>query len=302
MEEFKGVIVPLVTPISESGEIDKPSFKKLIRHVLDNGATGLMPTAGTGEGVGLSPRQRRSAVEICVEESQGKFPVIPGIILPGYGDCIETAKEYKKIGADGVMLLTPYYTSLACQDDLVDYFVKFLDHTEIPLMIENLPSRTGINMLPETMRKLSDKSPLFVAIKECVLDPMQFTELIHLVGQKISVLCGFESMMSTAFLLGASGGVIATANIFPQIYAKMLREAKRQDLQAVNKINNDLIRPLNSIIYASPNPGPIRVALRHIGIETGKSIPPVHEPSVEVKQRLIPILDKIEQYIKNHDL
>ena len=297
MKKFEGIIVPLVTPLTSSDAVDGETLKKLIRHVIANGAAGIMPTAGTGEGVGLSMRQRRDAVEICVEEANGKYPVIPGVIVPGFGDCVDIAIEYKKIGVDGVMLLTPYFTSFGGQDTLVDYFKKFLDITEMPLMIENLPSRTGINMLPRTMLKLSEASPLFVAVKECARDAMQFSEVIYYLGNRISVLCGFESMMATAFLLGANGGVIATANLFPQIYVDLLSAAREKNVDKVNRINFDLIRPLNEAAYMTPNPGPIRYALELIGISNGVPVLPVEIPDQNVKNRVAEIITDIQKYL-----
>lgn len=297
MKKFEGVIVPLVTPLTSTDAVDGVNLRKLIRHVTNNGAAGIMPTAGTGEGVGLSMRQRRTVVEICVEESNGKYPVIPGVIVPGFGDCVDITLEYKKIGADGVMLLTPYFTSFGGQETLVDYFKRFLDLTEMPLMIENLPSRTGINMLPLTMLKLSEASPLFVAVKECARDAMQFSEVVYYLGKRISVLCGFESMMATAFLLGAKGGVIATANLFPQIYVELLKAAQEKDIDKVNKINFDIIRPLNEAAYMTPNPGPIRCALECLGISTGLPVPPVEMPGKDVKKIIAAVMNDIQKYL-----
>lgn len=296
-KHFEGVMVPLVTPLNRAGDVDKAAFKKLVEHVIAGGATGLMPTAGTGEGVGLTRKQRYDAVEVCVEVSSGRYPVVPGMILPGLGDCIEYTNEYKRIGADGVMLLTPYYTSLEKQEDLVDYFLRFLDATEMPLMIENLPSRTGINMLPQTMLSLSEKSPLFVSVKECVRDTMQYSEVVYYLGDRASILCGFEAMMSFAFLVGSRGGVIATANVFPQIYVEMLAAAKAGDVKKVNELHNKYVRPFNSAIYATPNPGPMRTALRHIGIETGDSILPVKRPSAAADAAVIKIVGEIQAYV-----
>ena len=118
MKKFEGVLVPLVTPLKASGDVDKDSLRKLIRHTLANGVDVVMPVAGTGEGTALSPKQRREAVEVCVDEVQGKCPVVPGATVPGLGDRIDMTLEFKKIGADGVMLLTPYYADFAKQDDL----------------------------------------------------------------------------------------------------------------------------------------------------------------------------------------
>ena len=298
MKKFEGVIVPLVTPLKASGAIDKESLKKLIRHTLANGADVLMPNGGTGEGTSLSPKQRRESVEVCVDEVQGKCPIVAGAIVPGLGDRIEQTMEYKKIGADGVMLLTPYYSDFVGQDDLVDYFMYFIDATEMPLMIENLPSRTSNNMLPQTYLKLANKTPLFNSVKECVTGTMQYSEVVYYVGDKVSVLGGYESMISTALLFGAKGAVMATANLFPQIFKKIINAAKNKDLDLVNKIHYELIRPLNDVIFAYPHPGPLRVALKHIGIDTGPSILPVKEPPIEFHKKIIDVVDDIQSRLE----
>ncbi|MDO5115474.1 MAG: dihydrodipicolinate synthase family protein [Synergistaceae bacterium] len=297
MKKLEGVIVPLVTPISASGDIDKVNFKKLINYVVSNGASGLMPTAGTGEGVGLSMRQRLEAVEFCVEEANGKYPVIPGVIVPGFGDCVDITLRYKKIGADAVMLLTPYFTSFGGQETLLDYFNRFAELTEIPFMIENLPSRTAVNMMPCTMQRLSDNNPYFCSVKECVNDPMQFAEVIHRIGDSVSVLCGFEAMFAWGVLSGAAGGVIATANIFPQIYVALLKAFKEKDAEKVMKIYQEQICPLNEIAYLTPNPGPIRYALEYLGIKNGSPILPVQLPNLQVQKKIRDTIDDLRKVL-----
>ena len=293
MKKFEGVIVPLVTPIKASGEIDKDCVRKLVRHVLANGADIVMPVAGTGEGTGLSPKQRRDTVETCVDEVQGKCPVVPGSIGPGLGDRIDETLAYKKMGADGVMILTPYYADFAEQDDLVEYFMHFLDATGMPLMIENLPTRTNNNMLPATYLKLAQKTPLFNSVKECILNTAQYSDAISLVGDRVSILSGLEGMLSTALLLGAKGGVMAAANLFPQIFRKLIDAVQKKDIDRVNKIHYELIMPINNVIFASPHPGPLRVALKHIGIDTGFSVRPVKEPPAELQKKIVSVIDDV---------
>lgn len=299
MKKLEGIIVPLVTPLTASGTVDKVNFKRLINHVLTNGATGLMPTAGTGEGVGLSMRQRFEAVELCVEEANDKYPVIPGVILPGFGDCVDISLQYKKIGAYSVMLLTPYFTSFGGQEVLLDYFNRFAELTEMPFMIENLPSRTGINMMPETMLALTKRNPYFRSVKECVCDPMQLAELIRLIGDKISIFCGFEAMVAWGALLGAAGGVIATANIFPQIYVLLLKAAKEKKLETVRRIYLDLVCPLSKAAYLAPNPAPIRYALECVGIPNGNPIPPVQPLTLPVREKIRETIENIQRIYVN---
>ena len=123
---------------------------------------------------------------------------------------------------------------------------------------------------------------------------MQYSEVIYYVGDKVSVLGGYESMISTALLFGAKGAVMATANLFPQIFKKMINAAKNKDVDKVNKIHYELIRPLDNVIFAYPHPGPLRVALKHIGIDTGYSILPVKEPPIDFQKRIIEVVDDIQ--------
>ncbi|HPZ59971.1 MAG TPA: dihydrodipicolinate synthase family protein [Bacillota bacterium] len=299
MKKFEGILVPLVTPLRESGDIDRDCLQKLIRHTLANGADVIMPVAGTGEGTSLSHKQRRDVVEITVDEVQGKCPVVPGVIIPGLGDRIDATLEYKKIGVDGVMLLTPYYSDFAEQDDLVDYFLHFLDVTEMPLMIENLPTRTNNNMLPETYFKLAKKTHLFNSVKECIMNTAQFSDAIYQVGDRVSILSGLEGMFSTALVLGAKGGVLAAANLFPQIFKKMLEAVHKKDVDTVNKIHYELVRPLNAVLFAYPHPGPLRVALKHIGIDTGPSVLPVKEPPEVFQKKIIEVVDETQDKLAN---
>ena len=182
------------------------------------------------------------------------------------------------------------------KETLIDYSKRFLDLTEMPLTNENLPSSTGINMLPLTMLKLSEASPLFAAVKECARDAMQFSEVVYYLGKRVSVLCGFESMMAAAFLLGAKGGVIATVNLFPQIYVELLKAAQEKDIDKVNKINFDITPSQRSCLH-NPNPWPIRCALECLGISTGPPVSPVEMPGQDAKKIIVKVMSNILKYL-----
>ena len=289
----EGIYVPLVTPVDSEGRVDRQKLKNVINYVVNNGADGLMPVAGTGEFVSLTAKERRIAVEVCVEHTNGTIPIFPGVIPPGLGDAIQAGKDFKKIGVNGIMVLTPYYSSVASQNDVIDYFLRIIDKVDLPIMVENLPSRTAVNILPSTFEKLAEKTEKFVSIKECVVDPIQFSREIKDLGGRITVLCGMESMMTTAFLLGSPGGVIATANLFPQLYKVLLENANKGNLAEVLELHYDFILPLSEIIYKEPNPGPMKSALKYLGVESGAPVLPVKTPSTKLETILWPILDHL---------
>lgn len=295
---YQGVIVPLITPLMPSGEVDKKNMKKLVRFMLDSGVDALMPSAGSGECVCLSYKQRIDAVEACVEETQGKCPVIGGAMLPGYGDSRDLALSYKKVGADAVMVFPPYYVDIATQDDIVDYFARFLDEVDMPMMIENLPSRVKTNMLPESYLRLVKKNPLFVAVKECTLDVMQYSEVLALVGDKINVLTGYEGNLAPMLMLGAKGGVLAGANALPELCTAMVAAGKSKNYDLLLKLHFDAMKTYNKALYATPHPGPLRIAVAHRGIENGEPVLPTKMPDEKASKNINKVVDEILTYLK----
>ena len=277
--------------------MDKPALDRLLDSVLEGGSDGLVVLGGTGEYGALTQEQRLDAVARCVERAGGSAPVVVGIICPGLYDAIEMGKESKKLGADAVMLVTPYYV-IPDHRGLVDHHLRFMESVDLPLILYNIPYRTLVNMRPETVAEIVDKADgQVVGIKDCQSDLGQFSRLISLVGDKISVLVGDEPLFCPGLIMGARGGILATSNLFPRFWKKMYTLVKQGQVDEAVKMHLE-IQPFLKVVFGQTNPGPLKVALQHAGLDCGEALLPLHKPEPEYSARVVEGMKPIERWWK----
>lgn len=292
LKEIKGVYTALVTPIIK-GEVNESVFKRLINYQLENGSDGLLVLGGTGEYVALSREQRIKAVKICIKETKKRVPVICGILDPGLNDAIEMGKNVKDLGVDAIMLLNPYYV-VPTQKGIINYYLEFIENVDMPIVLYNIPYKTNVNILPETVLNLINQTPNIIGIKECTTNLDQASRLILLIGDKISFCCGEEPLLFTELIMGAKGAFMATSNLFPQIFKKMYLLIKEGNIEGAKEIHFKII-PLLRSLFAETNPGPLKEAMKCIGIDCGSVLPPLVMPD----RKLVEIINKNVNEIKN---
>ncbi len=294
--KFEGLYTALVTPIKD-GKTDKAAMDRLLDFVLEGGSDGLVVLGGTGEYGALTHEQRTDAVTYCVEKTAGSVPVVVGIICPGLHDAIEMGKESKKLGADAVMLVTPYYV-IPDHQGMVEHHLRFMESVDLPLILYNIPYRTLVNMQPETVAEIVDKADgQVVGIKECEGSIGQVSRLISLVGDKISVICGDEPLFCPDLILGGKAGILATSNVIPRFWKKMYLLIKQGEIDAAVKMHLE-IQPFLKTIFGQTNPGPLKVALEHMGLDCGEALLPLHRPEPEYCAKIVEGMQQIEQWWK----
>lgn len=289
--KYEGIITALVTPVIDE-EVKIKQLQELIRFVLDNGADGVLVLGGTGEYPALSKKQRIKAVETTVEEVNGKCPVIAGIVAPGLQDAVETGCDYEKIGVDAVMLVSPFYV-IPKQEGIMNYYLNFMGKVNLPMILYNIPYRTNVNIEPETVALLLEKTSQIVGIKESGSDFHQISRFIELIGDKISFLCGEEHLMFSELMLGAKGGILATANIFPSVWKSMYLNVKEGNIKKAKDIHFKMM-PLLRLIFSETNPGPLKEALKYIGLNCGTSLSPLSKPNSKLISKLENAIDELQ--------
>lgn len=281
MQKISGIYTALCTPIRE-GRIDKAALEKLINNVLDKGCSGLVALGGTGEYCALSEEQRLETVRLTASINNGRVPLIAGIIGPGLPEAVEMGNQCKALGADAIMAVTPYYV-IANQKGLFDYYQSLMKAVPLPLVLYNIPYRTGVNMLPETVERLldSDKGGQIVGIKECTPNLGQALDLLSKVKDRISFLCGEEYLFLTEISCGGSGAILASSNLIPEIWVDLFRTIKEGDLKRAQEIVLH-VTPLLRQIFAESNPGPLKKALQIAGMDCGDALSPLTAVSESV--------------------
>lgn len=284
---FKGCGVALVTPFVEEG-IDFDKVEELIRFHIEEGTDALIMAGTTGESSTLSDEEYRALLNFAVKKVKGRIPVIAGSGSNNTNRAIEKSKWAQEAGCDGVLLVTPYYNK-ATQKGLYDHFKKIAESITIPVILYNVPSRTALNMLPETVQKLS-KIENIVGVKECHF--AQVGDIINLCEKDFAVYTGEDALILPTLSMGGMGAISVMANIIPKDTHQMIASffegniTKSRQLQLKTL---DLIKAL----FIETSPIPIKAAMNLRGTPVGKC----RMPLTEIEEKNLDVLrDALKDY------
>jgi 4-hydroxy-tetrahydrodipicolinate synthase len=272
---LRGIFPAFPTATDGEGRVNAEGLRRVIEHVLAGGATGLVPIGGTGEFTALSPRERTRAVEVTVAAAGGRVPVVAGVLSPGFAEAVEAGKAFKEAGADALLLVAPFYVT-PNQGGIRDYFKAYREKIDLPILLYDIPSRTRIALEPDTIAGMVEDGTI-VGMKACNTDINHFNRVIHLVGDKIGVLSGEDLYCVVQVAMGGAGGILASATMIPRYWVDLF-ELSRTDLPEALRRQRALF-PLMDAIFAECNPGPLKAAMRMIGLDMGDVLLPLKPPS-----------------------
>ena len=258
---FYGAATAIVTPLTESG-IDYEQFGRLIDWQIEEGIDAIVAVGTTGEGSTLTDEEHREAIRFCVERVAGRVPVIAGTGSNDVAYAIDLTKYACEVGADAVLLVTPYYNK-ATQAGLVQFFTAIADAATKPCILYNVPGRTGCNLLPESVQKLADHENI-VAIKEASGNISQIAELAHLVGDKLDIYSGNDDQIVPILSLGGKGVISVLSNIMPRATSDMCKLYFEGKVKEAAKLQLDLL-PLVNALFCEVNPIPVKAAVSAMG-------------------------------------
>jgi len=282
---FKGSLVPIVTPFKE-GEIDEEGFRNLIEFHIKSGTDAIVPCGTTGESATLTHKGHERLVDTCVETVNHRIPVIAGTGSNSTTEAIKLTTYAKKAGADGALLITPYYNK-PTQEGLYNHYRAIAEATDLPLILYNVPSRTGVNMLPETVARLSE-IPSIIGVKEATGSLRQICDIINLCGEQFSVFSGDDFTNYPILAVGGRGVISVTANIVPDKIAAMWDTFESGDFDKSREIHYQLIS-LHNAMFLETNPVPVKTALGLMG----KISPEVRLPLSPMSQSNLEKLKKV---------
>jgi 4-hydroxy-tetrahydrodipicolinate synthase len=258
---FKGSMVAIVTPF-RNGKVDEKALGDLIEFHIKSGTDVIVPCGTTGESATLSHEEHHRVVEITVKTVNKRIPVIAGAGSNSTDETLDLTKHAKKSGADGVLLITPYYNK-PTQEGLYQHFKKVAESVDIPILLYNVPGRTGVNMLPATVARLRGIKNI-VGIKEATGDMKQVSELIRLCGRDFDVISGDDFTTFPLLALGGVGAISVTANIAPADAAAMFDKFFAGKAEEALKLHYKL-EPLHGPMFIETNPIPVKTALALMG-------------------------------------
>ena len=279
---FKGCGAAIITPFTNDG-IDFPEFEKLINYQIDNGADSIIVCGTTGESSTMSVEEKKAAIEFAIKVSNKRVPVIAGT----GGNCTKSAIEMTKfaesIGVDAVLVVTPYYNKTT-QAGLIAHYTAISNSTRLPIIMYNVPSRTGLNITPSTCLELS-KLDNIVAIKEASGNLSQVAEIAALCRDNLHIYSGNDDQILPILSLGGLGVISVLSNIIPEVVHKMTYDFFDGNIKEATKLQLDTLE-LTSSLFCEVNPIPVKAALNMIGFNVGTPRLPLVEMSNAGKERL----------------
>ena len=268
---FFGSIVALVTPMNVHGHIDFGALRRLIGYHLDAGTNGIVVAGSTGESATLSGDEHKKLLAHVVKQVDSRMHVLAGTGSADTAVAVAQTRAAGELGADGVLVVTPYYNR-PMQSGLLAHYHALADETHVPIVLYNVPSRTAVDMLPETVAELAHRKEI-VAIKEAVPDPDRVRLLTELCGESLVVLSGDDPSCLEAMRAGAKGVVSVAANVVPGLFRDMCESAAIGNWQAAVEID-DRLRHLYKLLSLETNPIPVKWVLHEMALmETGIRLP-----------------------------
>jgi 4-hydroxy-tetrahydrodipicolinate synthase len=288
---FKGAITAIVTPF-KNGRLDEAAYRELIEFQIKGGIHGIVPCGTTGESATLSHAEHKRVVEICIDQVKKRVVVIAGTGSNNTAESLELTQHAEKAGADAALMITPYYNK-PTQEGLYQHYKTVASQTRIPIVVYNVPSRTSVNLLPETVARLAE-IPNIVGIKEATGDLKQCSKVLELCGGKITVLSGDDFTVLPLLAVGGQGVISVVSNVAPGDMAGLCNAFFAGDLDRARKLHFKMW-PLMEAMFYETNPTPAKTALKFMGKITG-----------EVRQPLCPMSaandDKLRQVMHKYGL
>jgi 4-hydroxy-tetrahydrodipicolinate synthase len=286
---FEGAYTAMVTPFDKDGKIDEEGLRENVRFQIRKGIHGLVPTGTTGESPTLSYEEHNRVIEIVVDEAGGRVPVLAGTGSNSTWEALMLTRHAEEVGADGALIVVPYYNK-PTQAGLYAHFKKLAEEVDIPQVIYNIPSRTGVNMLPETMAKLA-KLKNIVGVKEASGDLKQVARVIELTrGEDFTVISGDDALTFEIMKLGGQGVISVASNIVPDRVVRLVDSFRSGDIETAKRINDELM-PLFKALFLETNPVPVKTAMNWMGMAAGGCRLPLVEMEPENQEKLRRVLE-----------
>jgi 4-hydroxy-tetrahydrodipicolinate synthase len=287
---WTGVGTALVTPFTAGGAIDETALRRLVRRQIDAGIHFLVPCGTTGESPTLSLAERRRIVELVVEESAGRVPVLAG--AGGYNteEAFETGEAMARAGANGLLSVTPYYNK-PTPEGLYRHFRAIAEHTDLPIVLYNVPGRTGCNLDVATLVRLT-AIPNIVGVKEASGNMTQMCEVCREVPADFVVLSGDDALTLPLMAVGGRGIISVASNEAPGLMVEMVDAAARGDFAAARTVHRRLL-PLMLVNFVESNPIPVKSALASMGLIDEAYRLPLVPPRPESRARIVRVLEEL---------
>ena len=259
---FTGMATAIVTPMKNDGSIDYEAMGRFIDFQIENGINALVVMGTTGENATLEPEEQKEVIAFTVKKTAGRVPVIAGTGTNNTAHVLENTKNACEVGVDGILVVTPYYNK-ATQAGLIKHFTMIADASEVPVILYNVPGRTGCALTPKTIAALAEH-PNIVGLKEATGNMAQMVEIMNLCGDKIDVYSGEDALTVPMMAMGGSGTISVLSNILPAESVAMTDACKAGDFKTAAAMQCKFM-PLINALFSQVNPIPVKAAVAALG-------------------------------------
>lgn len=289
---FTGSMVAIVTPFDRNGRVDEETYRQLIEFQIENGTDCIVPCGTTGESATLDYEEHNRVIQICIEQVNKRVPVIAGTGANSTAEAIEISQKAKQMGADGLLLVCPYYNKPS-QEGIFQHYKKLAETIALPQVLYNVPGRTGVNMTADTTIRLAE-IPNIVAIKEASGDLTQVGQILAKAGGKIDVISGDDFLTYPMMAIGAVGVISVSANAIPNQVKAMVEATLAGDHLIARKLHLNLLE-FHNAMFIEANPVPVKTTLGLMG-----------KINADVRLPLVPLmpanLEKLKDVLKRYEL
>jgi 4-hydroxy-tetrahydrodipicolinate synthase len=258
---FNGALTALVTPFRD-GSVDEPALRDLIEWQIQSGIDGLVPCGSTGESATLSHTEHDTVIKITIDQARKRVPVVAGTGSNSTAEAIRLTAAAREMGADGALLISPYYNK-PTQDGIFRHYKTIAASVDLPLLAYNIPGRTGSNIAPETFARLAEIKNL-VGVKEASASMDQSSDILHLCGDKLTILSGDDALTLPLMSLGAKGVISTISNVMPREMHDLAAAALGKDFDRAREIHYQML-PVMRALFIETNPIPVKQALALMG-------------------------------------
>jgi 4-hydroxy-tetrahydrodipicolinate synthase len=290
------ILTATITPFDSNGNLHSAEAARLAQWLVDRGNDGLVVAGSTGEGQTLTPQERVQLFRTIKESVSGRASVIANVGTNDTRESVAAAREAEKAGADALLVVVPYYNKPP-QSGMLAHFGAMAQATPLPIVVYNIPNRTGSNMLPDTLLELARRHSNIVAVKESSGDLMQISTILADRAPGFAVYSGDDHLFLPCLALGADGVVGVASHLCSPQYRSMLEAFKRGDSEGAARIHRELL-PLMRALFATTNPIPVKWAMRCLGFDAGECRLPLDAMPESLAERLRPMVDRYREGVR----
>lgn len=287
---FVGAMTALVTPMRD-GQVDEPALRALVDWQIAEGIDALIPCGTTGESATLTAGEQARVIRVVVEAAKKRVPIIAGAGSNSTAEAMALSTHAQEAGADGLLHITPYYNR-PTQEGLYQHFTAIAAATKLPIVLYNVPARTGCDLLPETIERLARSSPLFVGVKEATGTVQRTQQIIGRLGDQLTILSGDDAINLPLYAVGARGCISVVSNVAPSLVARGWDAWEARDPSRARALHYESL-PLTDALFSEANPIPAKAALAMMGKLAPELRLPLHPMTEAPKAKLRTLLEKM---------